>query len=71
VVCADTNFSEGVMTIPGTGQEWRGRGGGILIVADTDGSQEMDWKAGTRVFDFFFSGLDAIPEHKVVPACEA
>jgi len=61
---------EGVMTIPGTGQKWRGRGGDILIAADTDGSHEMDWKAGTRVVDFFFSGLDAIPEHKVVPARE-
>ena len=58
------------MTIPGTGQKWRGRGGDILIAADTDGSHEMDWKAGTRVVDFSFSGLDAIPEHKVVPASQ-
>ncbi|RPB02878.1 hypothetical protein L873DRAFT_1787357 [Choiromyces venosus 120613-1] len=59
---------EGTMTIPGTGQKWRGSGGDILIAADTDGSQEMDWKAGTRVVDFSFWGLDAIPSHKVVPA---
>ncbi|KAG0640295.1 hypothetical protein HOY80DRAFT_1069936 [Tuber brumale] len=62
---------EGVMTIPGTGQKWRGRGGDILIAADTDGSHEMDWKAGTRVVDFSFSGLNAIPAHKVVPSSEA
>ncbi|KAG0128367.1 hypothetical protein HOY82DRAFT_541304 [Tuber indicum] len=71
VVCADVNSSEGIMTIPGTGQKWRGRGGDILIAADTDGSHEMDWKAGTRVVDFSFSGLNAVPAHKVVPAREA
>ncbi|CUS10375.1 unnamed protein product [Tuber aestivum] len=59
---------EGTMTIPGTGQKWRGRGGDILIAADTDGSHEMDWKAGTRVVDFSFSDLEAIPAHEVVPA---
>jgi len=67
VVGSDINFFEGVMTIPGTGQKWRGRGGDLLIAADTDRSREMDWKAGTRVVDFFISRLDPIPKHKVVP----
>lgn len=71
LVYVDTNFSEGVITIPRTGQKRRGRGGDILIAADTNGPQEMNWKAGTRVVDFFLSGLDSITEHKAVPAHEA